>query len=563
MDPDNGSWGAEEGVPHVDDPFIQRFLQGRLSLIEREEAQRHDANLHKSLPPTAKRACEIVSQVCAQELVQLQQPDGIPHPSLMSDSAKARLQGSDLWKIVRQLPKGSLLHGHLPAMVDTDFLIDQAFATPGFHVSAPKPLITQRDFQDAPFSFQYSPASTGEPKDKPTLWADDYEPSTLIDLPSAAASFPDGSETGFRRWLKSRCSLGPGLSENTPRGSRAIWDLFNVRLPIINSILHYEPILRTCLRQIFSQLAADRIRYVELRVAFTFQYTLKGKDKPEQVYSDWFRIFQEEVEAFKKSEEGKDFHGARIIWATMRDLSNKDIGQSMKECIIIKDEFPDLICGFDLLGSEINERPLNDMVPLLFWFRGLCAEEGMEIPFMLHAGHCLTDGDQADDNLFDAALLGARRISQAVSLYKHPLLIDVLKSKNILIDYSPTSSACLGLTNSFQAHPLPALLSRGVSVAITNDSPGIFGLRENGLSSELYQALLAFNSMGLSGVTMMLENSIRWSCYEDQSSKEWATDLQEAILGEGLKAARLHEFYAEFEEFCAWVIENFEAKYSL
>ncbi|KAL4957331.1 hypothetical protein BDW69DRAFT_156678 [Aspergillus filifer] len=566
MIPDNGSWEAEEGVPHVDDPFIQRFLQGRLSLIEREEAQRHDANLAKSLPPVAKRACEIVSRVCTQELVLLQQdgyqPDNIPHPSLMSDTAKARLQGSDLWKIVRQLPKGSLLHGHLPAMVDADFLIDQAFATPGFHVSAPKPLTTQRDFQDAPFSFHFVP-STRDSNDKPTLWVDNYEPSTLINLHSAAAAFPNGGETGFRKWLKSRCSLASGLSENTPRGSKAISDIFSKRLPIIDSILHHEPILRVCLRAIFSQLAADRIRYVELRIAFTFQYTLQGKDEPEQDYFGWFRIFQEELEAFKKSEKGKDFHEARVIWASMRNQSNQVIGSDMKECIITKMEFPDLICGFDLLGSETNERPLADLVPLLFWFRGLCAEEGMEIPFTLHAGHCLTDGDQADDNLFDAALLGARRVSQALSLYKHPLLIDVLKQKNILIDYSPTSSACLGFTNSFQAHPLPALLSRGVSVALTNDSPGLFGLGENGLSTEIYQALVSFNSMGLSGATMMLENSVRWSSYEDQNAKEWATDLQEAILGEGTKAARLHEFYADFEEFCAWVVENFEKKYSL
>jgi adenosine deaminase CECR1 len=41
MDAENSSWEAEEGVPHVDDPFIQRFLTGRLSLIEREESQRH------------------------------------------------------------------------------------------------------------------------------------------------------------------------------------------------------------------------------------------------------------------------------------------------------------------------------------------------------------------------------------------------------------------------------------------------------------------------------------------------------------------------------------------
>lgn len=524
----------------------------------------------------AKKACEIVSHVCARELAQLQQAgypsDGIPHPSLMSDTARARLGESDLWKIVRRLPKGSLLHGHLPAMIDTDFLIDQAFATSGIHISAPKPLVTQRDYQDAPFTIQHCSGSTTEPTDKPVLWADNYEPSTLIELKSAASSFPDGGEAGFRRWLKSRCTLTSQQSHNAPRGSKAISDFFNVRLPVINSIFQYEPILRACLRQILLQLAADEIRYVEFRVAFNFKYTLEGRDKPEEDYVEWFRIFYEEVERFKASEEGKRFYDARVIWATMRSLSNKEIGLSMQQCLLAKEEFPDSICGFDLLGVENDERPLNDLVPILFWFRARCAEaggrgrradEGMEVPFIFHAGHCLGDGDQADNNLFDTVLLGTRRISQGLSLYKHPLLIDVLKQKNILIECSPSSSASFGLTSSFQSHPLPALLSRGVSVAIANDFPGVCGLGANGLSSEFYQALLAFNSMGLSGLTMMAENSVRWSCYEDQSSKEWTTDLQEAILGEGIKAARLREFYADFQKFCEWVVETFDEKYNI
>jgi adenosine deaminase CECR1 len=141
------------------------------------------------------------------------------------------------------------------------------------------------------------------------------------------------------------------------------------------------------------------------------------------------------------------------------------------------------------------------------------------------------------------------------------LLIDIIKTKGILVEYSLRSSACLGFTSPFQSHPLPALLSCGVSVALSNDSPGIFGLGENGLSSEYFGALLAFQNMGLTGLTMMAENSIRWSCYEDQSLKEWTTGIEEGIVGEGLKASRMQDFYADFEKFCEWVVQEFEAKY--
>ncbi|KAL2814895.1 hypothetical protein BDW59DRAFT_154075 [Aspergillus cavernicola] len=563
MDLENSLWEAEEGVPQIQDPFIQRFLAGRDSLIHREASQRHDSNLHDALAPVATRACQIVSEVCAQELARFQNADpssDVRPQSLTSDWP----EGSDLWKIVRRLPKGSLLYGHLPAMVDTDFLIDQAFATPGIHISAPNPLITaQLDSPKTRLSFQYCSCSTRLSNDKPTLWSDDYEPSTPIDLKFAAASFPNGAEAGFRRWLKSHLTLALDHEDYPRRDSRAISELFTLCLPIIDSILHYEPVLRSCLRRVFSQLVADRIRYVEFRIAFVFQYKLEGSDTAEEDYTGWLQIFQEEVERFKRSEAGKEFHGARIIWATLRGLSNKDIGLSMKQCLLAKQEFPDLICGFDLLGRETHERSLNDLLPILFWFRGRCAEEGVDIPFIFHAGQSLGDGDQADDNLFEAVLLGSRRIGQALSLYKHPLLIEVIKSKHILIECSPSSSACLGLTNSFQSHPLPALLSRGVSVALSNDSPGIFGLGANGLSPEFCQALLAFHNMGLTGLTMMVENSIRWSCYDNQSSKEWISEIQDGILGEGTKATRLRQFYAEFEEFCEWVVQEFEGKYAL
>lgn len=34
-------WKMEEGVPRVDDPFIQKYLQGRDALVEEEHRQRH------------------------------------------------------------------------------------------------------------------------------------------------------------------------------------------------------------------------------------------------------------------------------------------------------------------------------------------------------------------------------------------------------------------------------------------------------------------------------------------------------------------------------------------
>ena len=527
-----------------------------------------DYNLRRSLSPIAARACEIVSRIRAKEQKErwskelngngdAHQTDEILYPGVMFHLAKGRMENTDLWKIVERMPKGSLLHAHMDAMFDIDFLIEQIFSTPGIHMYAPKALLTPKDYEEAPFLFQYSTRPIQESENKSTMWSETYEPSAMINLQKAASSFPNGGEAGFKAWLRSRCVLSPEHSYFHHHGVDAIWAIFMRTFPIIGSMVNYEPIRRRCLNRLFSDLAADGIKYVEFRVAFVFRYFMTNSDTPVDGYNEFCRLFVEELEKFKATEEGSQFFGARIIWTTDRLLLNRAIAESMKQCIEVKKEFPGLICGFDLVNQEDLGRPLVDLIPILLWFRKRCAEEGVDIPFMFHAGECLGDGDETDHNLFDAILLGTRRIGHGFSLYKHPLLIDLVKEKKILIECCPISNEILRLTSSIKSHPLPALLSRGVSVSLCNDDPAILGHGKNGLTHDFWQALQGLENMGLTGLAAMVENSIRWSCYEDQSTQEWQADLRGGVLGEGIKAARLREWYADFEKFCQWITLEF------
>jgi adenosine deaminase CECR1 len=431
-------------------------------------------------------------------------------------------------------------------MFDDDFLTEEVFRTSGIHVYAPKPLITQSDYKEGLFYFQYSPRTQNR-EDERVLWEASYKPSSLISLQKAASSFPDGGEAGFRVWLKNRCNFKSEHPYNTYKSLSAI----------VNSLLSYEPIFRSCLRWIFSQLAADGINYVEIRHNFTFPYRREGSDAPEEDYSGWCRAFQEELQHFKSTEEGHTFHGARIIWTTSRTLSNREISDKMIQCIMAKQNFPEVICGFDVVGQEDNARSLVDLVPILFWFRKLCAEEGVDIPFVFHAGDHLGNGEQADHELFDAILLGTRRIGQGGSLYKRPLLLELVKEQKILVETCPVLNGVIGPTTSLPTYSHPVLLSRGVPVSLCNDPPRISEHGINGLTAGFWHALQGPDNLELPGLAMMVENSIRWSCYEDQSTTEWLSDIQEGILGEGTKAARLREWYTSFEKFCEWITLEF------
>lgn len=63
-----------------------------------------------------------------------------------------------------------------------------------------------------------------------------------------------------------------------------------------------------------------------------------------------------------------------------------------------------------MVGEENAGKPLIDFIEPLLWFQMRQKEEGVDIPFIFHAGETLGDGTDADCNLYDALLLGTKRI---------------------------------------------------------------------------------------------------------------------------------------------------------
>jgi len=296
---------------------------------------------------------------------------------------------------------------------------------------------------------------------------------------------------------------------------------------------------------------------VEIRRTFTSLFYLKGQEKPVDGNYDEFKIFGEEIENFKASEEGKGFIGARIIWTSIRAFDSRCIIEDMDRCITNKLAFPHLIAGYDLVGQEDTGRPLKDLLPELFWFRKQCAQEGIDIPFFFHAGETLGDGSDTDQNLFDAILLGTRRIGHGFSLYKHPLLINMVKEKRILVESCPISNEVLRLCGSIMSHPLPALLARGVTCSLCNDDPGILGQDTAGMTHDFWQALQGWDNLGLAGLGSLAENSIRWSAFEDQKNPKWLSDIREASLANGARAKHLKEWAVDWERFCLWIVTEY------
>lgn len=142
-----------QDIPSATDPFVQQYLAGRANLIDQEKTTRSDASFRKSLSPIARRACAIVDRIRDHEHRTVWTPDveedmaqaseQCVFPGMMFMMAKERMESTRLWKIVRTMPKGCLLHAHMDAMVEFDYLLDELMKLPGMHMASDQPLTTK------------------------------------------------------------------------------------------------------------------------------------------------------------------------------------------------------------------------------------------------------------------------------------------------------------------------------------------------------------------------------------------------------------------------------------
>ncbi|KAF2401801.1 Metallo-dependent hydrolase [Trichodelitschia bisporula] len=554
----DGDSSQSDEVALLTDPFVQKYLKGRDDLIQQEKMRRSDYHFKQNLTSVEAEACAIVDQVRFEEQQILWTPEYEDHlasdtsapyvyPGMMFSLAKERMEKSKLWRIVRKMPKGALLHCHLEAMVEADWLLEQAFAQEDIHIMATEPLDTEAARLERQFSFGSATLSQDQ---HPSIWSKEYQFQTKIPLNVAADTFPDGGRAGFINWVKSRASITPEESIAHHHGPNEIWTKFLSCFRIVHALVYHEAVFPKYISRMCQQLYSDGIQYADVRAVF---YDPTSND-PSATFAGWFQAISDEVEAFKNSEEGKGFWGLRIIWTAVRHQDTPVILQAMRECIKIKKQFPELIAGFDFVGQEDLGRPLQELVPEILWFRSKCVQENIDIPFFFHAGETLGDGTPTDENLFDAVLLGTRRIGHGFSLFKHPLLIDIIKDRKILVESCPVSNEVLRLTSSIMSHPLPALLARGVPVSLCNDDPAMLGQGTTGCTHDYWQALQAWDNLGLGGLGSLAENSVRWAAFEDCSQKDWNRSVTEGAAGTGLRAERMKEWRSAWEQFCQWVV---------
>lgn len=170
--------------------------------------------------------------------------------------------------------------------------------------------------------------------------------------------------------------------------------------------------------------------------------------------------------------------GLKIIYCAPRSISRDRMMIELTDCMKLKLQYPDLICGFDLVGAEDRPNSISYYADLLLAFTDACKRLGINIPFMFHAGETLLDSGGSNDpdnsNLYDALLLNTVRIGHGYSLPKHPMLIGRYKQQGIALELCPISNELLNLCGNAREHPYPSLLAAGLHCTLNADNPGLF-----------------------------------------------------------------------------------------
>jgi len=185
-------------------------------------------------------------------------------------------------------------------------------------------------------------------------------------------------------------------------------------------------------------------------------------------------VVQEVRDEMKRQGREDEFIGSRIIYTTIKIVTPEELEWYTEDCLALKQEFPDLIAGFDLVGPEDTTKPIKDYLVPLLRFKDRQKELGLDIPFIFHAGETLGDGTSADDNLYDAILLGTKRIGHGFSMIKHPKLMEMCRERNIPLEVCPISNEILRYTTSIPMHPIASVLNHGIPMLVLGRSFGVW-----------------------------------------------------------------------------------------
>jgi adenosine deaminase CECR1 len=452
------------------------YMNARKRLIEAELAMRMDGGI--KLGPEEEEANLRLMTLKQKEIERTQQYFPPAHNFLKSETRR-RIEQSPILEIMKRLPKGGILHGHDYAMGDFHWLVKHATYMPNCYIYQGK------DEPSRKGSMRISPETPGDG------WR------LVSDLRKAADNVEEFDEELYRS-----VTLG-----EEDLGQPDIWAEFRKCFARSRGLFSDEVWSGFC-RKMLKDMIAENVQYVENRGG------------------PWGRDILEEIRR-----DNPEFQ-VKYIFASRRSAPRETIAKNLDQALDERAANPNLMIGFDLIEEEDKEHTNLFFINELLEAGHKAEKRQITLPFYIHSGE---SNWVENENVLDAILLDARRIGHAITLFKHPLLMQIVKERGIAIEVCPISNQVLGYVADLRNHPAVLYINSGLPVVVCPDDPGIW---RSTLSYDYYDAFMAWG-LDLKCLKQLAMNSLIYS----------AMDPQE-------KARALDFWRKKWAEFITWLNEH-------
>ncbi|XP_032700347.1 adenosine deaminase 2 isoform X1 [Lontra canadensis] len=424
------------------------------------------------------------------EVVQAMKIQNFP-PSMHFFQAKNLIEKSQVFSILKKMPKGAALHVHDFGILSMNWLVKNVTYRPHCHFCiTPKGALS--------FKFAYPTPPTPMPA----------ECSEWVLLEKYRKEMQNVTE--FDNGLLRNFTLMTENPEVDYANQNIVWSKFQSIFFTISGLVHYAPVFRDYIFQALEEFYQDNVLYLELRAMLLPVYELNGTIHNQE----WsVRTYREVAYMFAKKHPG--FIGIKLIYSDRRFKNVSFIMKSVQTAMMLRATFPRMVAGFDLVGHEDTGHTLYDyrkalMIPTL---------QGIKLPYFFHAGETDWQGTSIDRNLLDALILNSTRIGHGFALTKHPAVWADSWKKNIPIEVCPISNQVLKLVSDLRNHPAAVLMATGYPMVISSDDPAVFGAK--GLSYDFYEAFMGIGGMAadLRTLKQLAMNSIKLSTLLDTEKK--------------------------------------------
>ena len=437
------------------DRFVQQrykdvddYTNARNRLIQVEQAMRIEAGI--KLAPEEEEANRRLMELKQKEIERTREHFP-PAYSFLKSKTRQLIDQSPILEIMKRMPKGGILHAHGYALGDFRWLVQRATYLQNCYI--------YRGKEDPPR--QGSLRIFAEPPGEGWF--------LVNELRRAADSVEK-----FDEGLYQSVTLG---EEDLDRPD--IWAEFRKCFARLQGLFSDET-RDGFYRKMLGDVIAENVQYIESRGNLGSQEVMGEirRDHPE------FKV--------------------KFIFASRRSAPRERIAEDLNQTLDERAANPNLMIGFDLVDEEDKEHTNLFYINELLEARQKAEQRRITLPFYLHSGE---SNWTENENVLDAILLDAKRIGHGLTLFKHPLLMQMAKGRGIAVEVCPISNQVLGYISDLRNHPAVLYINSGLPVVICPDDPGIWKCT---FSYDFYAAFMAWG-LDLRSLKQLAMNSLIYS----------------------------------------------------